>query len=393
MKWWVIGTGKKLSKMFRINLERWESRLWLGSVAVVLIVGIAILWRFWEQLHDSDDPLLTTVKDVSLLVGGLIAMLLAVWRSRVAERQSTTAQRGLLNERYQKGAEMLGSDVLSVRLGGIYALRHLAQEYPSRYHLQVMQLFCAFVRHPTKDVNSNAPAIYVRSPVFDGGSALGRSQELRGDVQAVMDAIRFRSSEGISLETRDQFQLDLRGADLRGAMLDGADLSGAILQEVKLSRARLIMADLSGANLWHADLSCSPYAYMDKKTFLDGANLCDANLLYANLSGARLQEARLCGARLFEADLSDTFLYQAKLNGAYMSLANLTRAILDGADVSGVTLEKGHILGIWLTAHEENPTTRLTQEQLDKARADLDNPPHLNGVLDAATGKPLAWNG
>ena len=53
-------------------------------------------------------------------------MLLAVWRSIVAERQADTAQQSLLNERYQKGAEMLGNEVLSVRMGGIYALGRLA---------------------------------------------------------------------------------------------------------------------------------------------------------------------------------------------------------------------------------------------------------------------------
>ena len=66
--------------------------------------------------------------------------MLAIWRSTVAERQSATAQQGLLNERYQKGAEMLGSDVLSVRLGGIYALERLAAEDPNQYHILVMKL-------------------------------------------------------------------------------------------------------------------------------------------------------------------------------------------------------------------------------------------------------------
>ena len=36
---------------------------------------------------------------------------------------------------------MLGNEVLSVRLGGVYALEHLAEEYPSEYHVQVMRIF------------------------------------------------------------------------------------------------------------------------------------------------------------------------------------------------------------------------------------------------------------
>ena len=61
-----------------------------------------------------------------------IALPLAVWRGVVADRQSTAAQEGLRNERYQKGAEMLGSEILSVRMAGIYALRHLAEEISER---------------------------------------------------------------------------------------------------------------------------------------------------------------------------------------------------------------------------------------------------------------------
>ena len=46
---------------------------------------------------------------------------------------------------------MLGSGVLSVRLGGIYALERLAKEHPEEYHIQIMELLCSFVRHPTRD--------------------------------------------------------------------------------------------------------------------------------------------------------------------------------------------------------------------------------------------------
>ena len=65
-------------------------------------------------------------------------------------------QQGLLHERYQKGAEMLGSELLSVRLGGIYALQRLAENHPGQYHIQIMHLFCAFVRHPTTDASVQA---------------------------------------------------------------------------------------------------------------------------------------------------------------------------------------------------------------------------------------------
>ena len=46
---------------------------------------------------------------------------------------------------------MLGNDVLSVRLGGIYALLRLAEDNPEQYHVQIMDLLCGSVRHPKVD--------------------------------------------------------------------------------------------------------------------------------------------------------------------------------------------------------------------------------------------------
>ena len=99
----------------------------------------------------------TTIRNLGFVIGGAIALMFAIWRGIVAQnqseashRQAETAQRGLLNERYQTGAEMLGNSVLSVRIGGIYALRRLAEEHPEEYRVQISHLFCAFVRHPIR---------------------------------------------------------------------------------------------------------------------------------------------------------------------------------------------------------------------------------------------------
>ena len=95
--------------------------------------------------------LLTAGTRIALVVAAM-AVVIALWfakrRILVADRQAATAQLGLLNERYQKGAEMLGSSVLTVRLGGIYALGRLAREHSGDYHIQIMSLFCVFVRNP-----------------------------------------------------------------------------------------------------------------------------------------------------------------------------------------------------------------------------------------------------
>ena len=90
----------------------------------------------WEWLS-KDESGSTTIRNLGLVGGGVIALCVAYWRSRVADRHAVTAQRQadtsqqqLLGEQHRQGAAMLGSDLLPVRLAGIHALRRLAEEYP-----------------------------------------------------------------------------------------------------------------------------------------------------------------------------------------------------------------------------------------------------------------------
>ena len=79
---------------------------------------------------------------------------------------------------------MLGSEVLSVRLGGIYALQRLAEEWPDQYHIQIMRLFCAFVRLPTRD-----QSLVSGQAEIEPGTPLG----IRQDVEAVLQMIGSRA--------------------------------------------------------------------------------------------------------------------------------------------------------------------------------------------------------
>ena len=258
---------------------------------MVMATGALLSWFFWEDINDGKDSLSTIIRNLALVIGGAIAILLAVWRSMVAERQAAaaqdqaeTAQHSFLNERYQRGAEMLGSKVLSVRLGGIYALGRLAEEYPEQYHIQIVELFCAFVRFPTKDKN-------MRSNPERYGDQDDRT--LRADVQDVMKAIGSRSPAGISLElSRKDFKLYLRDANISDLQVPNSDLSGAWLTNANLSGAVLPYADLSGARLRHASL----FGVKLRHANLSGAKFWDADLSKAILQDANLSGADLCGA-------------------------------------------------------------------------------------------------
>ena len=110
--------------------------LWWGVPVLVLSVEIVLSLVLWDWLNDGESAS-TTIRNISFTIAGSVAFPLAIWRAIVADRQASAAQQqadsarqSLLNERYQQGADMLGNEVLSVRLGGIHTLKHLADEHP-----------------------------------------------------------------------------------------------------------------------------------------------------------------------------------------------------------------------------------------------------------------------
>ena len=218
-----------------------RGRLIVSLVAVLAALLGAVWWCGWDWLRTGSGDLesgSTTIRNIGLLVGGGIA----IW---VAYRRSVISQFGLLNERYQKGAEMLGSEVLAVRLGGIYALQRLVEDHPKQYHVQVMRLFCAFVRHPTKAEdrgdNTGPTGTELKPNVKD--------YRLREDVQAAMAAIGTRSAADVKLEEKENCRLSLLNADLTCALLIGANLTNVILSGANLTRAFVRNANLANAEL------------------------------------------------------------------------------------------------------------------------------------------------
>lgn len=296
----VGGVLRKFSPTDRFLMS---SRLWVAVSVFLVAIEVWLSVRFWDWLTTGGESPSTTIRNIGLVMAGTVAFPLAIWRGLVADRQASaaqlqtkeaqrqaeTAQRVLLNERYQTGAEMLGSSSMTVRLGGIYALERLASEHPEDYHVQVVKLFCAFARNPTEN---NEAEFYREGSV------------LRADVQDVMQAIASRSAEGVAIELTEDFKLYLRGANISSLQVQYANLSRAWLTNAKLSGAVLPYANLSGARLRRADLS-------------------GAKLWGANLTGTMLRDADLTGADLYGADAQSS-TYNVPVRG-------LTQAQLDEA--------------------------------------------------------------
>ena len=409
-----------------------RERVWILALVVLLVVcGVAIsfiLWdwpeAFWDWLTDGESGS-ATIRNLGLVLAGIIALPLAIWRGVVADRQASAAQRqaetaleqadtahqSLLNERYQQGAEMLGNAVLSVRIGGIYALERLAKESPYEYHVQIMKLLCAFARHPTRDEDYEKKLAERKADP--------RMLSLpREDVQAAIDAIGSRDKKRVEIEMSQDFELNLMGADLSFARIGHVNLSGAMLHYAILSRTNISSVDLSHAYLTGTvmkkatlnnvdftdaraqgvDLSGAMVFQNGKPLFdLDSAKLRDAQLFDVDLSGKSIQDAKLDQVQIKTSDLSGTHFLRSKLPRARIFKSKLSGAEILRTDMSGAILRDTDLSGTYFyNPHSGTATdlaTGLTQAQLDEACADPDNPPKLDGVLDAETRNPLVWRG
>ena len=332
-----------------LRSPRWG--LLCGVWAIVVIVATPVISvACWDQLS-AGESLSSTIRNIGLVAAALIGLPLAFWRSTTADRQSNTAleqsttaitqvgiaSQGLLNERYQKGAEMLGGSVLTVRLGGIYALQRLAEERPDDYHIQIMNLFCAFVRQPTQ-------------------SDIARDVRVAMDVQEAMNAIVLLSQDPRQIE-----RLDLSGANLVGLNLEDANLSGAMLDGTYWGTASLAGVNLSDTSLNSASFFAGSF---------------EMEIHRAKMRRADLTDAGLSDVRMVDVDLSD-----AKLDRANLSRATLTRTNMTGASLIGTVLNGARFYDV----------KGLDQRELYRAAPDLDKPPTFTGCLDSGTGEALVW--
>ena len=119
-------------------------------------------------------------------------------------------------------------------------------------------------------------------------------------------------------------------------------------------------------------------------------------LYNVDLSGKSIQNAKLHDVQITHSDLSGARFLYTKLPRAIISKSNLSGAEIKRTDMAGARIPGTDLSGTYFYdprgGTAASPVKGLTQAQLDEACADPDNPPKLDGVLDAETGQPLVWH-
>ena len=336
---WPTDTGAPIYANGSAVPPSWADRLERFATAGILIGGVVALgvatWRARsadQQANAAQEQVNTALQQVTT----------AQRQVESAQRQADTAYQGLLNERYQKGAEMLGSEILAVRMAGIYALGQLGEDHPDQYYVQIMKLLCTFVRHPGEP---DVPRVY------EGDSA-------RVDVSEAVAWIG--SHRNHRVEKDAEYTLDLCEVNLRNANLTEADLSFTEMDYVRLRGALLYKVSFEGANMFRADFSSYSDDYSPRLDSVEAAEI-DGGIY-----------------EIHRVDFTQTDLQSADFAGVTIIDAKFDDARLSGCILSGADLSKFH----------EKENTGLTQDQVNQAYW-YGIEPAFTGTLDKDTGEQI----
>jgi uncharacterized protein YjbI with pentapeptide repeats len=338
-------------------MRRWLVFVGVAALAVGLVALVAWDLVIALNLPDGRDrfrgELLGLLVPLAAAIAGAGALLNFVnSRAGLKETQQQNRdqlelnRRGQLTERFSKAIDQLGADEtkLDVRLGAIYALEQIARD-SLELHWPVLQVLTAYLRRHAADRGRHQRTAADVPTTDDSGQD---SLDPGLDFLAVADVIRRRRFEW------DLEQLDLSGADIRGARFEAAQLTralftGARVQEADFSRAQLHGAIFIGAQV---DRAFFEEAHLEAATFVDArlnwARFSRALLKGADFRGAQLKGARFDGAQFDRADFHSALLEGADFGSALLEGADFDSAVLKGASFDGAQLKGASFVGAQL---------------------------------------------
>lgn len=356
-------TGKsnplKFSDTVWLNYVYWFAILFAPILAIIFVSILAMLTQVGLRIlsgntmqGEADNLRWYVLSFVGLLtaLGGIIGTPLALIRVHTTERQTSTAEQGLITDRINKAVEGLGSNKnvkrplrdqygtrihkeieqptqndastlgmirgtslgwkhapekqtratneplyeeitvpnIEVRIGAIYSLERIAQDSP-RDHIQIMEILCAYIRGnvPVKSLKPSRPP-YIWPKV-------------RQDIQTAINVIGRRSKFQRLQESATSFRLDLRAVDLSGADFQKWNFSAAIFGSSKIEGANFSKANLQGADFSNCMLNYTAFTGADLTgAKLNGAKITDCPPSFTN----QLNTEKLFGAMIMGADFS-----------------------------------------------------------------------------------------
>jgi len=247
----------------------------VGAASIGFCAGLGIAFAYIRPQDigaAKGSPVLTEVVKARTEVvkafinyAGLLAIICAafgLWMDvQETKRQVDFAERRLVSEKFSTALEYLDSTTSGAKMGAIYTLRSIAddEQYQHDYYYPVMSILAGYVRdYESRYIKPGTPL-----------GSLAEIQPLPADLQAAISGICYRDiGFESSLPEREQFDIFLAGADLRGAAMEGANLSKVIMKSARLDGAALHNSTLGSVDLTKASLVGTHFAF----AHLEGAD-------------------------------------------------------------------------------------------------------------------------
>ena len=314
---------------------QFDTRAFIVVVVLVLALGAACSAIFWGDLSATEngksESLSTTVRNVMLILAAILALPLAIWRGWVAEQQVKATQ-----------------DSVDAAHEAISNQRFQAAAQMLGHDLNAVRLGAihtlAQLSQEDRDRyylhTARLLASFVRQPRSGDQTnstrvRRGDGREVREDVNAALNFIGSRNQEDLDYEKTVGLTIDLH--------------------DINFERW-----DLSGMNLARCSLRDAYFG----RTLLQNVDFTDTDLSECSFGGANVEGAIFRRTNLAKANLTRWYIDD---DGRYAERARATR--------------------------DRGPVKGLVQAQLDEALDELENPPRLRDVKDAATGEQLLWHG
>jgi uncharacterized protein YjbI with pentapeptide repeats len=358
----ALGLGAVRGELPYLGPIESASPAWAAALVTISLWAVYLLWKVpqWQaaawarsgnpnprELFEIENDSRGTLGQILSGVAVLTGLIFAWQQLGQTSDNLRVSQEGQITDRFSRAVDQLGSDQLTIRLGGIYALERIARDSPRDYG-PVMEVLTAFARE-----QSPLPKDAAATPVT-------AATRVPPDVRAVFKVIGRRTPAQVKTELDEGSGcLDLTGINAVGVDLVDANLQNTCWNRSDLRGAQMMGASLIGSSFEQADLS--------QQASLGGADAHGASFANANLSFSDLTRTDLSGADLLGANLSGTILQETNLENANLTGANLQEAQLIATDLEGANVFNANLTKALITGAKMATTKHLTASQLAKA--------------------------
>ena len=234
---WRSRLKTRSTQMWERLDQRRRSLAWLivaawavaaGTVAAMTVLAWLVLdtpqWQPPEQLTPRNlDAITTRAFAIVAGLGGVAFLVIAFRRQRATENADQREITRLFTERFTTASEQLGSEQAAVRLAGVHALAHLADDAPEdRDDLvqMVIDVLCAYSRMPYEPAPEPLPKRAGRTQ---------REEHRKRDVEfAANREVRHTIIRVIGNHLREPTRWRGKDYDFTGVVFDGGDLRSAV---------------------------------------------------------------------------------------------------------------------------------------------------------------------